>query len=180
MDDNGSQYSSRTADDERMEGPVSVSSDAYAVALFFFSSFLFLIRPQTATLLFVFTSFTINQEEEARSHVHLLSHSIISSLLSSPNPPLLYLLFIALLTTFRAALVYAAYVCALKQHKHPDTLLITAMSIELQSSLFPASTRARWRTDGLFSRVISRYATPPGSWRPIIAIFFQLTILVCY
>ena len=119
-----------------------VSSDVYAVALFFLSSFLFLIRPQAATLfLFVFTSFTINQEEEARSHVHLVSHSIISSLLSPP----LYLVFIVLLTTFRAALVYAACVCALEQHKHCDTLLITAMLIELQSSL---SQQAQGHADG--------------------------------
>lgn len=178
MDDNVSRYSSRTADDEKMEGPVLVSSDAYAVALFF-SSFLFLIKPQTATLcICIYLIYNKSRRGSTQSRPLTLT-------LDHLQPPLLYqpplfLLFIARLTTFRAALVYTAYVCALKQHKHPDTSCVTAMSIELQSSLFQASTRTRWWTDGLFSRVISRYGTPPGSWRPIIAILFQLTILVCY
>lgn len=74
---------------------------------------------------------------ETHSHTHF-------------SPPLLYLLyslFKRLLTSYGAALGSAARVCALKQHKHPDTLFITAMSIELQSgpSWWAQSWWSRWR-----------------------------------
>lgn len=118
--------------------------------------------------------------DSQRGHTVIPISLTSTSALSCPTTSFpRYLLFKRPLTTFRAALGYAACVSVLKQHKCSDTLFLTAMSIELQSGLpqWGQSTRIQWRRN--IWLVGGSYRGPSRLIKAIL-IFFQSLLVFLY